>query len=106
MGGTKRAGERLSCRIGRERQFRPAKSKPASFGRASRANGRAGVPDEAASWEHSHERFEIERIGSQAAYGFDGARADMAAKHFGSLRRAEAGIFRDVFRSRRYAQAF
>jgi hypothetical protein len=76
-----------------------SKSQAASFGRASRANGRVVRADEAAIWDHSHEHFEVERIYHQTAYGLDGACADMAEDAFSRLRRAEAGIFRDVARA-------
>jgi hypothetical protein len=49
--------------------------------------------DEVVSRDNSYERFEVERISREAAYSLDGARADVAAKHF---RCAAARIHCDV----------
>lgn len=67
-----------------------SKSQAASFGRASCTNGMVVHADEA-TWDQSHERFEIKRINRQAAQCLDGARADMATESFSCFRRAEAG---------------
>lgn len=48
--------------------------------------------NEAASWDNSHERFEIERINFQKAHSLHGACVNMAEAYFSSLRRAEVGI--------------
>jgi ISXO2 transposase-like protein len=47
---------------------------------------------EAASWDGSHEHFEIKKINHQEAYRLDGACANMAEEYFSRLRRAEIGI--------------
>jgi hypothetical protein len=44
-----------------------------------------------ATWDQSHERFEIKRINRQAAQCLDGACSDMATESFSRLHRAEAG---------------
>jgi hypothetical protein len=69
--------------------------KPGCFIRSRFARETVVRADEASSWDNSHERFAVERIGGQAAYSFDGARPDMAAHYFSRVTRAEAGIFRD-----------
>lgn len=51
---------------------------------------------EAATWDNLHERFEIKGINHQAAHRLDGAGADMAAKCFSRLCRAEVGIHQHV----------
>jgi len=51
--------------------------------------------DEAASWDHLHECFAIERINHPPAYRLDGARPDMAAEYI-RLRRAAIGIPRQI----------
>ena len=48
--------------------------------------------DEAASWDHRHERFEVKRIDHQEAYSLDGACTDMAEEYVSRLRRVEDGI--------------
>ena len=73
-----------------------SESQAASFIRARIAKGTVVRADEAASWDNLHERFEVKRINHQEAYSLDGARADMAEGHVSRLRRAEAGIHRDV----------
>jgi ISXO2 transposase-like protein len=52
--------------------------------------------DEAAAWDHLHERFEVKRINHQEAYSLDGACTNMAEEYFSRLRRAEIGIHHHI----------
>jgi hypothetical protein len=73
-----------------------SESQAASFIRARIAKETVVHAGEAASWDGLHERFEIERINHQEAYGLDGARTDMAEEYFCRLRRAEIGVHRHI----------
>ncbi|WP_375789892.1 transposase [Bradyrhizobium sp. Pha-3] len=66
------------------------------------------MPDEAASWDSRHERFEIEGINHQAAYSLDGACTDMAEEYFSRLRRAGTGVHHHIGSAQlhRYAPQF
>ena len=61
---------------------------------------------EAASWDNSYERFEIQRINDPEAYSLDGACTDMAEGYFSGLYGTGIGIRHDVTGSNflRYAQ--
>lgn len=78
------------------RQFFNSKSQAATFIRACIAKGTVPHADEATSWDNSHERFEIKRIGHQEAYSLDGACVNLAEKYFSRLCRAEIGIHRHI----------
>ena len=96
---------------GTRRQFRPGRvqnteSQAASFIRARIAKGTVVHADEPASWDDSHERFEVKRINHQEAYSLYGACTSMAEEYFSRLRRAEIGIHHHIAGSYllRYAQ--
>ncbi|MGA2993203.1 transposase [Bradyrhizobium sp.] len=73
-----------------------SESQAASCIRARIAKRTVIHADEAASWDHLHERFEVKRISHQEAYSLDGAGADMAEEYFSRLRRAENGIHHPI----------
>jgi hypothetical protein len=73
-----------------------SKSQTASFIRAQRREGKVLHADEAAAWDDLHERFAVERIEHQEAYGLDGACTDMAEEYFSRQRRAEIGIHQHI----------
>ena len=95
---------------GARRQFRPRGfqfgSQAASFIRARIAKGTVVHAGEAATWDNSHERFEVKRSNHQEAYRLDGACTDMAEEYFGRVRRAGIGIHHRIARSYflRYAE--
>lgn len=58
-----------------------SESQAASFIRARIAKGTTVHADEAAAWDHLHERFEVKRINHQEAYSLDGACTNMAEEY-------------------------
>jgi len=68
----------------------------ASFIHARVARGTVLNADEAGSWDHLHERFEVKCINHQEAYSLDGARTNWAEEFFSRLRRAEIGIHHHI----------
>ncbi len=73
-----------------------SESQAASFIRARIAKGTVVHADEASSWDHLHERFEVKRINHQEAYSDDGACTNWAEEYFSRLRRAEIGIHHHI----------
>jgi len=73
-----------------------SESQAANFIRARIAKGTTVHADEAAAWDHLHERFEVKRINHQEAYSFDGASTNWAEEYFSRLRRAEIGIHHHI----------
>lgn len=73
-----------------------SESQAASFIRARIAKGTVVNADEAAAWDHLHERFEVKRINHQEAYSADGACTNWAEEYFSRLRRAEVGIHHHI----------
>jgi hypothetical protein len=73
-----------------------SESQAASFIRARIAKGTVVNADEAASWDHLHERFEVKRINHEQAYSADGACTNWAEEFFSRLRRAEIGIHHHI----------
>jgi ISXO2-like transposase domain len=71
-----------------------SKSQAASFIRACTAKGTFAHADEAAAWDDSHERFEVERIDNQEAHRRHGACTDMAEESVSRL--AGADLPRDA----------
>jgi hypothetical protein len=71
-------------------------SQAAAFIRARIAKGTVVHADEAAAWDHLHERFEVKRFNRQEAYSFDGASTNWAEEYFSRLRRAEIGIHHPI----------
>lgn len=68
-----------------------SESHAASFIRSRIAKGTTVNADEAASWDHLHDRFEVRRINHEEAYSFDGACTNWAEEFFSRMRRAEIG---------------
>lgn len=73
-----------------------SESQAASFIRARIAKGTVVNADEAASWDHLHERFEVKRINHQEAYSANGACTNWAEEFFSRLRRAEIGVHHHI----------
>lgn len=69
-----------------------SESQAASFIRAASRRKTVLHADEAASWDNSHERFEIKGINHQEAYSLDGPRNHMAEEYVSRWRRAGIGI--------------
>lgn len=88
-GGTGAASGTLSCRFGSETAIPSPQFQwetPGCFIRSRLARERIGHWCRPSGIKGcQHERFEIERIGGQAAHCLDGARAALAAKHFSSF---------------------
>jgi hypothetical protein len=68
-----------------------SESHAASFIRSRIAKGTTVNADEAASWDHLHDRFEVLRINHEEAYSLDGACTNWAEEFFSRMRRAEIG---------------
>lgn len=68
-----------------------SESQAAYFIRARIAKGTVVNADEANSWDHLHDRFEVKRINHQEAYSLDGACTNWAEEFFSRMRRAEIG---------------
>lgn len=68
-----------------------SESQAASFLRSRIAKGTVVHADEASSWDHLHERFEVRRVNHAEAYSLDGACTNWAEEFFSRMRRAEIG---------------
>jgi transposase-like protein len=73
-----------------------SESRAAAFIRSRIAKGTTVHADEAAAWDHLHERFEVKRINHQEAYSLDGACTNWAEEYFSRLRRGEIGIHHHI----------
>ena len=73
-----------------------SESRASAFIRARIAKGTTVHADEAAAWDHLHERFEVKRINHEQAYSLDGACTNWAEEYFRRLRRAEVGIHHHI----------
>ncbi|MBB1090028.1 IS1595 family transposase [Rhodopseudomonas palustris] len=73
-----------------------SESQASHFIRSRIANGTTVHADEAGSWDHLHDRFEVKRIDHSQAYSYDGACTNQAEEYFSRLRRAEIGIHHHI----------
>jgi hypothetical protein len=73
-----------------------SESQAAKFIRSRIAKGTTIHADEAGSWDHLHDRFEVKRIDHSQAYSYDGACTNQAEEYFSRLRRAEIGIHHHI----------